>query len=69
MENPYLFLKTESDFYQYLSLFGGINRHSRTNYMSWLKFLSQSYIIDESISDEYIDFIIERERMFLHTRE
>ena len=64
MENPYLFLKTESDFYQYLSLFGGINRHSRTNYMSWLKFLSQSYIIDESI-----DFIIERERMLLHTRE
>ena len=69
MENPYLFLKTESDFYQYLTFYGGINRHSRTNYMSWLKFLSQSYIIDESISDEYIDFIIERERMLLHTRE
>lgn len=69
MENPYLFLKTESDFYQYLTLFGGINRHSRTNYMSWLKFLSQNYSIDDSISDEYIDSIIERERELLHTRE
>lgn len=68
MENQYLFLKSESDFFQYLTLFGGINRHSRTNYMSWLKFLSQRYSIDNSISDDYIDFIIEKEKSFLNTR-
>ena len=69
MENQYLFLKSESDFFQYLTLYGGINRHSRTNYMSWLKFLSQRYSIDNSISDDYIDFIIEQEKSLLNTRE
>ena len=69
MENQYLFLKTESAFFQYLTLYGGINRHSRTNYMSWLKFLSQDYPIDDTISDDYIDSIIEHERLLLHTRE
>ena len=69
MENQYLFLKTESAFFQYLTLYGGINKHSRTNYMSWLKFLSQDYPIDDTISDEYIDSIIESERLLLHTRE
>lgn len=69
MENQYLFLNSESDFFQYLTLFGGINRHSRTNYMSWLKFLSQKYSIGNSITDDYIDFIIEKEKSLLNTRK
>ena len=33
-----------SDFYQYLSGENGVNPHSRTNYISWLRFLdSQGY--------------------------
>lgn len=37
-----------SDFYHYLTDQGGVNPHSRTNYISWLKFLDeQGYALTE----------------------
>jgi len=64
-----IFSEWESDFYHYLSSpLGGINKHSRTNYMSWLKFLSKNYPISDRIDETKIDAIIERERELLNSR-
>lgn len=69
-EQGKLFSEWESDFYHFLSSpQGGINNHSRTNYMSWLKFLSRQYQISSDIDDTTIDNIIERERSLLSTRD
>ncbi len=58
----------ESAFYQYLLQEGGVGRHTCTNYMSWLKFLSQSYSIDEHLNGETIDAILHSERQRLSSR-
>lgn len=64
-----LFTEWESDFYHFLSSSnGGVNHHSRTNYMSWLKFLSNRYELSSNISEEDIDAIIESERMLQSER-
>lgn len=68
-EEKQLFTEWESDFYQYLSSpEGGVNKHSRTNYMSWMKFLSRHYSITSDIDEATIDAIIESERRHLSTR-
>ena len=55
-----LFSEWESDFYHFLSSsMGGINTHSRTNYMSWLKFLSKQHIISSELDEAAIDIIID----------
>jgi len=59
----------ESDFYNFLSSpLGGINAHSRTNYMSWLKFLSRQHPISSALDDVAIERIIEEERSLLSSR-
>ena len=55
------FNEVESDFYRYLTGAGGVNRHSRTNYMAWLKFLSESYPLPADLSESDIDGIIATE--------
>ncbi len=65
-----LFSEWESDFYHFLSSsMGGINTHSRTNYMSWLKFLSKQHIISSELDEAAIDIIIEQERSQLGSRD
>ena len=49
------------DFYRWMIDFGGVRQGTRNNYISWLKFLSEFYDIDYSITKEYIDFVIESE--------
>jgi hypothetical protein len=69
-EQDKLFSEWESDFYHFLSSpQGGINAHSRTNYMSWLKFLSKQYPISSAMDDAAIDNIIEKERELLSSRD
>ena len=51
------FLDNISDFYHWMAQFDEVNARSRTNYISWLKFLSNIYAIDERISDESINEI------------
>ncbi len=68
MDTFYVFVETESEFYQYLTEYGGVNKHSRTNYMSWLKFLSQTYRIDKTITNEYIDYVIDSEKKSISNR-
>ncbi|MBR1464542.1 MAG: HNH endonuclease [Prevotella sp.] len=68
--NDKWFSEWESDFYHYLSSpLGGINSHSRTNYMSWLKFLSKTYPITSSLDETAINQIIESERTLLESRD
>jgi len=52
-----------SDFYRYLSGEGNVNTHSRTNYISWLKFLdNQGYELAELESNEDIEDLLDKER-------
>ena len=57
-----------SDFYHWMAQFDEVNARSRTNYISWLKFLSNNYDIDERISDESINEIIKSESGLLTSR-
>ena len=51
-----------------MAQFDEVNARSRTNYISWLKFLSNNYVIDEGISDESINEIISSESGLLTSR-
>lgn len=56
-------VESESDFYRFLTINGNVNRHSRRNYLSWLKFLSQKHSIDSTLTTESIEIIIAEERI------
>lgn len=62
------FNEVESDFYRYLTGAGGVNRHSRTNYMAWLKFLSESYPLPADLSESDIDDIMASEESLRMSR-
>lgn len=62
------FLDNITDFYHWMAQFDEVNARSRTNYISWLKFLSNNYVIDEGISDESINEIISSESGLLTSR-
>lgn len=56
------FTETEADFFQYLVKYGNVNSHSRTNYMSWLNFLSKEYKIDNDLTIDLVNNIIQQEK-------
>lgn len=59
MNNEHIITDCLSDFYHYLTGPGGVNSHSRTNYISWLKFLDgQGYALTELSSFEDIDDLL-----------
>ena len=39
-----------SDFYHWMVQFGNVNTKSRTNYISWLKFMAGRYELDAKVS-------------------
>lgn len=55
------YTEVESDFYRYLTGDGGVNTHSRQNYLSWLKFLSNTYSLPRELSDDDIAAILDSE--------
>lgn len=57
MENEY----SLSDFYEYLTRFGKVNSHSRTNYMSWMAFIAKNNEIPTELTDEEISKILASE--------
>lgn len=63
------FKETESDFYQFIISQGSKNTRTKTNYLSWLRFLSDFYVIDSSLTVEKIDIIIEQEKIRRNTRQ
>lgn len=57
--NVHSFTEHLSEFYQYLTGPGGVNAHSRTNYISWLKFLDeQGYALTELQTYDDIDDLL-----------
>lgn len=56
------------DFSAYLRSTGKVNSHSLTNYLSWLRFLSQSHAINGTLTSDDVDNIIIHERKALGTR-
>jgi len=62
------FNEVESDFYRYLTGAGGVNSHSRTNYMAWLKFLSEYYPLPADLSESDIGDIMANEEAIRSTR-
>lgn len=62
------FKESESDFYQFMISQGHQNTRTKTNYLSWLRFLSDNYSIDNYLTNEKIDFIIEEEKVKRTTR-
>ena len=63
------FSEVESDFYRYLTSAGGVNAHSRQNYMSWLKFLSVTYPLPADLSENDIESILSSENVARTTRD
>lgn len=59
-----------SDFYRYLTMQDGVNAHSRTNYISWLKFLdSQGYALEQLNSQNDIMEILANEKVLQRDRK
>ncbi len=57
--NAHSFTEHLSEFYHYLTGPGGVNAHSRTNYISWLKFLDeQGYALTELQTYDDIDDLL-----------
>ena len=63
------FTDIESDFYQYLTKHGNVSPRTRTNYLSWLKFLSKEYSIDSELNEEKIDEILKQEEIRRNQRK
>lgn len=60
--NNHSFTEYLSDFYHYLTGPGNVNTHSRTNYISWLKFLDdQGYALTELQSFDDIEDLLKIE--------
>lgn len=59
--NVNVFGDYESDFYHYMIMWGNLAPKTSKDYITRLRFLSQHYLLDEGISKEYIDYIIETE--------
>lgn len=58
-----------SNFYHWMAQSQDISAKSRVNYISWLKFLSVNYVLDNDITDEKISQIINYERNSLNHRK
>lgn len=52
------YLNSEPEFFKFLTFNEKITKNTRTNYISWLRFLSQNHTIDNNLSIEKIDDII-----------
>ena len=63
------FSESIADFYHWMAQSQGLSTRSRTNYISWLKFLSENYSISNDISDSIISQIIGEERNLLKHRQ
>lgn len=61
--------EVESDFYRFLTADVDIGVHTRTNYMSWLRFLSATYPLDATLTDADIESIIANENVLRLDRD
>ncbi|TXD53227.1 MULTISPECIES: HNH endonuclease [unclassified Polaribacter] len=52
------YINSEPEFYKFLTFDEKISKKVRTNYISWLRFLSQNHKIDDKLNFDKIDAII-----------
>lgn len=57
------FSEVESDFYRFLTADADIGVRARTNYMSWLRFLSETYPLAANLTEDDVDEIIANENI------
>lgn len=57
------YINSEPDFFKFLTEIENITKNTKTNYISWLRFLNQFHLIDDNIDEFYISKIIEVERI------
>ena len=55
------FWNIQSDFYHYMSTYGGITPKTSSDYVTRLKYLSSFYRIDETLTEEDIEYILQQE--------
>ena len=63
------FNEVESEFYRFLTIDEAVSTGTRTNYMSWLRFLSSSYPLASDLSNQDVDDIIQKENVLRLTRD
>ena len=51
----------QSEFYHYMVNWGGIKPKTSRDYVARLRFLSEHYLLDSSITEEYIEAILKEE--------
>lgn len=51
----------QSDFYHYMVNWGGIKPKTSRDYVARLRFLSEFYLLDSSITEEYVEIILNKE--------
>ena len=59
--NKKAFVELQSDFFHFMVEEGGIAKKTSKDYISRLKFLSCDYLLDKSITEEYIEYILRQE--------
>lgn len=62
MDSTLAFQELEHDFLHYMMKFGGIAKKTSHDYVSRMRFLSQSYVLDQNITEEYVKHIMDEER-------
>lgn len=55
------FWNIQSDFYHYMITYGGITPKTSSDYVTRLKYLSSFYRIDETLTEEDIEYILQQE--------
>lgn len=68
-ENMNIFRDYEPEFYRYMVLYGKLAPKTSKDYISRLRFLSQTYILDDTISEEYVDYIMKNENLIRLNRQ
>lgn len=60
-ESILAFQELEYDFLQYMLRKGGIAKKTSHDYISRMRFLSNSYVLDTNVTEEYVEYIMNEE--------
>lgn len=63
------YINSEPDFFKFLTEVENITKNTKTNYISWLRFLNRFYLIDDNIDEFSISKIIEIEKIAATNRK
>lgn len=67
--NQVIFADYEADFYHYMLTVGGLQKKTSRDYISRMRFLSDTYTLDNHFTKEKMEDIIAKERVLMATRD